>query len=63
MCPERPTFDPSLDNEEQVAGHDLWFRAKVQSSIDDPRPNTPHDQVMAEVQALIESKRNRSDAD
>ncbi|MEX3776891.1 antitoxin [Pseudomonas sp. MYb118] len=63
MCPQRPTFDPSLDTEEQVASYDRWFRAKVQSSIDDPRPSIPHDQVMAEIRALIESKRNRSDAD
>ena len=48
--------------EEQAASYDLWFRAKVQASLDDPRPNVPHDQVMADMRALIESKRNTHDA-
>lgn len=47
---------------EQAASYDRWFRAKVQASIDDPRPNVPHDQVMADMRALIESKRNKYDA-
>ena len=28
-----------------VAGHDAWFRAKVQEALDDPRPAIPHEQV------------------
>ena len=48
--------------EEQAASYDLWFRAKVQASLDDPRPNVPQDQVMADMRALIESKRNKHDA-
>jgi hypothetical protein len=51
-----------FDTEEQAASYDRWFRAKVQASLDDPRPSIPHDQVMAEMQALIESKRNKRDA-
>ncbi|VVM70049.1 antitoxin [Pseudomonas fluorescens] len=47
-----------LQTEEQAASHDRWLRAKVQASIDDPRPNVPHDQVMADMRALIESKSN-----
>ncbi|WP_448119131.1 type II toxin-antitoxin system RelB family antitoxin [Pseudomonas serbica] len=39
-----------------------WFRAKVQAALDDPRPNIPHDQVMAEMRALLQSKRNQRDA-
>lgn len=35
---------------------DRWFRRQVQESIDDPRPNVPHDQVMAQAQALIDAK-------
>src|ERR1017187_6886472 len=30
-----------------VAGHDAWFRAKVQEALDDPRPAIPHDPVEA----------------
>lgn len=38
---------------EQAASYDLWFRAKVQASLDDPRPTIPHDQVMAEMEAIL----------
>lgn len=51
-----------FDTEEQAASYDRWFRAKVQASLDDPRPSIPHDQVMAEMRALIESKCNKHDA-
>lgn len=37
--------------------HDAWFRAKVQEALADPRPSTPHDQVMREARALINGKR------
>ncbi len=29
------------------AGHDAWFRAKVQEALDDPRPAIPHKKVEA----------------
>lgn len=51
-----------FETEEQAASYDLWFRAKVQATLDDPRPNVLHDQVMADMRALIESKRNTHDA-
>jgi len=51
-----------FETEEQAVSYDRWFRAKVQASLDDPRPNVPHDQVMADMRALIESKRNKHDA-
>ncbi|WP_392888884.1 antitoxin [Pseudomonas migulae] len=63
MDPHHPPSDSSPDTEAQAASHDRWFRAKVQASLDDPRPNIPHGQVMAEMQALIESKRLGRDAD
>ncbi|MEZ1319353.1 antitoxin [Pseudomonas fluorescens] len=63
MCPQRPPFDSDFETEEQAASYDRWFRAKVQASLDDPRPSIPHDQVMAEMHALIESKRHGRDAD
>ena len=37
--------------------YDIWFRAKVQEALADPRPATPHDQVMQEARALIDGKR------
>ncbi|MGY2374704.1 type II toxin-antitoxin system RelB family antitoxin [Pseudomonas sp. SDO524_S393] len=51
-----------FETEEQAASYDRWFRAKVQASMDDPRPNIPHEQVMAEMRVLIESKRKTQDA-
>jgi DNA-damage-inducible protein J len=37
--------------------HSAWFRAKVQEALADTRPTIPHQQVMDDVQALIDSKR------
>lgn len=51
-----------FETEEQAASYDRWFRAKVQASLDDPRPSIPHDQVMAEMRALLEAKRKQRDA-
>src|SRR3989338_4283765 len=51
-----------FETEEQAASYDRWFRARVQASLDDPRPSIPHDQVMAEMRALIELKRRKRDA-
>lgn len=42
-----------FETEEQAASYDRWFRAKVQASLDDPSPCVPHDEVMAEVEAII----------
>lgn len=37
--------------------YDAWFRAKVQEALADPRHAVPHEQVVAEARALIDSKR------
>jgi hypothetical protein len=42
---------------EEAEAYDLWFRAKVQEALDEPGPGIPHDVVMAEMRALIESKK------
>ena len=63
MSAELSPIVSEFETEEQAARYDRWFRAKVQASLDDPRPSIPHDQVMAEMRALIESKRNKRDAD
>lgn len=46
-----------FETEEQAASYDRWFRAKVQASIDDPRPSISHDEVMAEVERMLEERR------
>ncbi|MES2075573.1 MAG: antitoxin [Pseudomonadota bacterium] len=47
---------------EEAAAYDRWFRAQVQESIDDSRPSIPHDQVMAEMRAIIASKRENTES-
>jgi hypothetical protein len=46
-----------------VAGHDAWFRAKVQEALDDPRPAIPHEQVeahFAKRRAAANERRDRN---
>ena len=56
-------IDSEFESEEQAASHDRWLQAKVQASRDDSRPSIAHDEVMAEMHALIESMRKKADAD
>lgn len=53
-------IESEFETTEQAEAYDAWFRAKVQAALDDPRPGIPHDQVMAEMRALIERKRQRA---
>jgi hypothetical protein len=43
-----------FETQEQEASHTAWLRAKVAASLADPRPAIPHDEVMAELDALID---------
>ena len=50
------TLDPRVSEfktQDQADSYDLWFRAKVQAALDDPRPSIPHDQVTARMDARI----------
>jgi len=54
-----PALDPTeseFGSTEEAEAYDVWFRAKVREALDDPRPGIPHEQVMAEMQAIIEGK-------
>ncbi|MCT5384008.1 antitoxin [Pseudomonas aeruginosa] len=51
-----------FETEEQAASYDRWFRAKVQASLSDPRPNIPHDQVMAEMRGIIAAATKKLDS-
>ena len=42
--------------------YDLWLRAKVQAALDSKAPRVPHDQVMAEMRALLDAKRSGTSA-
>lgn len=53
-------IESEFETTEEAEAYDAWFRAKVQEALDDPSPGIPHDQVMAEMRALIESKRRKA---
>nr|WP_176705760.1 antitoxin [Halomonas sp. 40]BAP60117.1 hypothetical protein [Halomonas sp. 40] len=55
-------LDPRIsefETQEQADSYDRWFRERVQRSLDDPRPNIPHDEVMAKMDAIIENAKQR----
>ncbi len=56
------SLDPivsEFETQEQADRYDRWFRERIQQSLDDPRPNVPHDEAMARIRAMIESKKHR----
>lgn len=52
-----------FESEEQAARYDAWLRANVQASVDDPRPNVAHDEVMAKLKARLAAKRDKRSDD
>ena len=44
-----------FETAEQEASYTAWLKAKVAASLADPRPASPHDEVMAEMDALIDA--------
>ena len=55
-------LDPRVsefDTQEQADSYDRWFRARVQAALKDDRPRIPHDQVMAEMEAIIQAAERR----
>jgi hypothetical protein len=41
------------------AAHTEWMRQQLAESLADPSPNLSHEQVMADVQAVIDAKRKQ----
>lgn len=41
---------------EEAEAHDAWVRAKIQKALESNGPGIPHDQVMAEMQAMLDAK-------
>ncbi len=54
--PELSPIESEFASTEEAEAYDVWFRARVREALDDPRPGIPHDQVMAEMQAIIDGK-------
>ena len=44
---------------EEAEAYDAWLRSEIEASLADPRPSIPHDQVMAELRAIIAAKKAR----
>lgn len=44
-----------FDTTDQEANYNAWLNAKIEKSLNDPRPNVPHDEVMAQMRALLQS--------
>ncbi len=42
-----------FETKEQETSYTTWLKAKIQASLSDPRRNIPHDEVMAEMDAII----------
>ena len=42
-----------FETAEQEASYTAWLQSKVAASLADPRPPIPHDEVVAEMDALI----------
>ena len=64
MPAQTTKFDPMLsvfDSAEEEADYTAWLRAKLQASLDDPRPSIFHEQVMADMRERLEQqKANKS---
>lgn len=48
-----PLIVSEFETKERSASYEAWFKAKVQAALDDPRPGVPHDELMAEMDAII----------
>lgn len=66
-CPimnENPSpIESEFATAEEAEAYDRWFRAKVQMSLDDQRPTATHEEVMAALRKLIETKRDINASD
>lgn len=47
-----------FETEEDAAAYDAWFRAQVEAALASKAPRIPHEQVQAEVRAIIKKHRD-----
>jgi len=43
--------------EEEAQAYDTWFRAQVEAALNSTEPDVSHEQVMAEIDAIIAKHR------
>ena len=58
MAKLSPIVSEFASTEEEEA-YDVWFRAKVEKAMHSKEPGIPHEQVMAEMQAIIDRHRDK----
>lgn len=51
-----------FETAEQAASYDHWFKTRVQASLDDPRPDVSHDEVMRQTREAISRAAGRRSA-
>ena len=61
--PKLSPIESEFGSTEEAEAYDIWFRAKVQRALDSKEPGIPHDEVMAEMRALIDSYRQKNATD
>ncbi|MBS0583390.1 MAG: antitoxin [Proteobacteria bacterium] len=57
-------LDPLIsefEDAETAARYEAWLRAKIEAAATSDKPRVPHDKVMAEMRALLRSKRKARD--
>jgi len=57
MSAELSPIVSDFETEEEAAEYDLWYRAKVQAALDDPRPPIAHDEAMVLLGQMLEERR------
>jgi hypothetical protein len=54
-------LDPIIsefETDEDADAYDKWFREQVEAALKETGAGIPHEQVMAEAQALLDAKRH-----
>ncbi|TAL83316.1 MAG: hypothetical protein EPN46_03705 [Candidimonas sp.] len=57
--PKRPDASERMKRAHDAAAYDEWFRGRVQTSRDDPRPSIPNNQVKADFAKRREALHGR----
>jgi len=47
-----------FETDEDAAAYEIWFRAQVQEALESDEPTVPHEEVMAEMRAMLDAKRH-----
>jgi hypothetical protein len=50
-----PLVSPFKSNEQEVS-YNAWLNAKFDASVNDARPNVAHDEAMAKINLLLQTR-------